>query len=601
MAYQINRTNGSILTTVPDGQIDNLSTDLTFVGKNYSGFGESINENFVKLLENFSDVNPPANPIKGQIWFDSSLLTLKVYNGIEFVPISSATVSNTVPLGIGSGDLWYDSVGKQLFLYDGTRLVLVGPEYSASQGISGFKVETIFDELNQARIITYLYVGGSVLGIFSKDTFTPKTLITGFPSELQAGFTAINNPDLKFVVTATNSEQLAGLSAAAYVRKDQPNIVLGEFSIQNDQGLTIGEEGKVNLLLTDGNLSIVNSNDSKTVSVGVRRNDVLETAMLVNSSLRQVDFYLEHNSSTVRMGGNLIVRGDLSVQGETTFVNEETIVVQDSVIQLAVPESGPPSDLVADGGGIILKGTTDHSILWDLDSAAWVSSENIDLLAGKEYRIAGTTVLTSTGLGVSITVAPGLTQVGELEELTVDNITVDGNTIASTSGDIVIESDENVDVSESKLINLADPTNDQDAATKIYVDSTVKLKPILLSVDLTDEDTADHVYIITNILDLMAPVSENVEGTEARILCSSVQHRVEPTDINSLVVTETETFTKPSGTGDAVTSISIETDADPGDPERPIITTVTSVRWIKIFRIFEMAWEYIEDREIPTP
>jgi len=601
MAYQINRTNGSILTTVPDGQIDNLSTDLTFVGKNYSGFGESINENFVKLLENFSDVNPPANPIKGQIWFDSSLLTLKVYNGIEFVPISSATVSNTVPLGIGSGDLWYDSVGKQLFLYDGTRLVLVGPEYSASQGISGFKVETIFDELNQARIITYLYVGGSVLGIFSKDTFTPKTLITGFPSELQAGFTAINNPDLKFVVTATNSEQLAGLSAAAYVRKDQPNIVLGEFSIQNDQGLTIGEEGKVNLLLTNGNLSIVNSNDSKTVSVSVRRNDVLETAMLVNSSLRQVDFYLEQDSSTVRMGGNLIVRGDLSVQGETTFVNEEIIVVQDSVIQLAVPESGPPSDLVADGGGIILKGTTDHSILWDLDSAAWVSSENIDLLAGKEYRIAGATVLTSTGLGISITAAPGLTQVGELEELTVDNITVNGNTIASTSGDIVVESAENVDVSESKLINLADPDDDQDAATKIYVDNTVKLKPILLSVDLTDEDTADHVYIITNILNLMAPVSENVEGTEARILCSSVQHRVEPTDINSLVVTETETFSKPSGTGDAVTSISVETDADPGDPDRPIITTVTSVRWIKIFRIFEMAWEYIEDREIPTP
>ena len=41
MAYTINKTDGTILATVADGQIDELSTDLTLVGKNYSGFGES--------------------------------------------------------------------------------------------------------------------------------------------------------------------------------------------------------------------------------------------------------------------------------------------------------------------------------------------------------------------------------------------------------------------------------------------------------------------------------------------------------------------------------------------------------------------------------
>ena len=114
MAYTINKTDGTILATVADGQIDELSTDLTLVGKNYSGFGESINENFVKLLENFSSSRQPTRPIRGQIWFDVSELKLKVYSGTGFVPVSSATISNQQPLNLGVGDLWFNDLAKQL-------------------------------------------------------------------------------------------------------------------------------------------------------------------------------------------------------------------------------------------------------------------------------------------------------------------------------------------------------------------------------------------------------------------------------------------------------------------------------------------------------
>ena len=76
MAYLINKSDGTILTTVSDGQIDDLSTDLTFIGKNYSGFGEALNENFVKLLENFAGVTRPSRPVRGQIWFDVTELKL---------------------------------------------------------------------------------------------------------------------------------------------------------------------------------------------------------------------------------------------------------------------------------------------------------------------------------------------------------------------------------------------------------------------------------------------------------------------------------------------------------------------------------------------
>ena len=69
MAYQINKTDGTVVATVADGQIDTLSTDLTLIGKNYSGFGEALNENFIKLLENFSSSTRPTHPTRGQIKF----------------------------------------------------------------------------------------------------------------------------------------------------------------------------------------------------------------------------------------------------------------------------------------------------------------------------------------------------------------------------------------------------------------------------------------------------------------------------------------------------------------------------------------------------
>ena len=132
MAYQINKTDGTIVATVADGQVDQLSTDLTLIGKNYSGFGEALNENFIKLLENFASTTRPTHPIRGQIWFDVAELKLKVYSGTGFQPVSSATISNTQPSNLGVGDLWFNDVDRQLYFFDGTNTILLAPAYSAS-------------------------------------------------------------------------------------------------------------------------------------------------------------------------------------------------------------------------------------------------------------------------------------------------------------------------------------------------------------------------------------------------------------------------------------------------------------------------------------
>ena len=147
MAYVINLTNGQQLTTVEDGTIDQ-STTIKLVGKNYAGYGEIQNENFVHLMESFSSGNSPANPLSGQIWFDSTESKLKVYSGTAFVPVSSATIANSQPTTLGVGDLWFNDTAKQLYFFDGTSTILLGPAYSDAQGTSGLIVTSILDTLN---------------------------------------------------------------------------------------------------------------------------------------------------------------------------------------------------------------------------------------------------------------------------------------------------------------------------------------------------------------------------------------------------------------------------------------------------------------------
>src|SRR6056300_1176415 len=216
MAYQINKTDGTIVATVADGQVDSISTDITLIGKNYSGFGEALNENFIKLLENFSSTTQPVNPIKGQIWFDGTENKLKVYSGTAFVPVSSATISNTQPSTLGVGDLWFNDTDKQLYFFDGDDTILLGPSYSESQGRSGFIVSSILDTLNQTRVITSLYNNGVLLGIFSKDAFTPKNAIAGYSGSIGIGFNQGTISGIKFNVTATNSDNLGSIAATTY-------------------------------------------------------------------------------------------------------------------------------------------------------------------------------------------------------------------------------------------------------------------------------------------------------------------------------------------------------------------------------------------------
>jgi len=105
MSYKLNKTDGSLLVDLVDGVLDTTTTDISLIGKNYSGFGEAFNENLIRLLENFARSTAPTRPLTGQIWYDTSEQRLKVYNGEEFRTSGGPIVANSQPSNIVAGDL----------------------------------------------------------------------------------------------------------------------------------------------------------------------------------------------------------------------------------------------------------------------------------------------------------------------------------------------------------------------------------------------------------------------------------------------------------------------------------------------------------------
>lgn len=609
MAYQINKTDGTILATVADGQIDDLSSDLTLIGKNYSGFGESINENFVKLLENFSNTAAPEHPVRGQIWFDVTESKLKVYNGNGFVPVSSATIATTQPLNLGVGDLWFNSTDKQLYFYDGTNTILLGPDYSVSQGLSGLRVSNILDSLNQNRVVTFLYNNGVLLGIFSKDAFTPKIPIEGFTGSIIPGFNAGSLAGLKFDVTVTDSDALGGAAASSYVRNDTSNIINGQLILTSNLGLIIGDANQGQFLVQTGDLTVANIASNKDITLIVRKDVNPENAIKIRSATRVVDIYEGYADSQVEIGGSAVVSGDLTVRGSLTIndgslttVKTTELLVEDKVIVLGeTGDSSYNTDTAANRGGIILKGNDSKEFLWIYQGAgtgeandAWNSSEHINLV-DKEYKIDGVTVLSKTALGATITSIPGVTSFGAQTELTVDDFYLNDNIIQVTAPNTDLELDIDgtgtLKLNGSKITDLpdgssnayADYSNDTDAASKGYVDYSIQGQPIVLSMDISDGISNSG---IAAFIEQVAPAANYRNGTIAKVLCSFLVNGTTTLNLNPLINLSTATFNTPSGTAPAVTNVTISpaTVAAPG---------LSVSRTVKTFQITSGSWGFV--------
>ena len=165
MSYKLNKSDGSLLVDLVDGQLDTTTTDISLIGKNYSGFGESLNENLIKMLENFAKSSAPSNPLIGQLWYDTATQRVKVYDGVGFRTSGAPSVQPASPTGMVAGDLWIDSDDNQLYFYDGSQLELAGPIYTTAQKKTGPEVVTLIDTFNNSQIVIKWNIAGTTVGV----------------------------------------------------------------------------------------------------------------------------------------------------------------------------------------------------------------------------------------------------------------------------------------------------------------------------------------------------------------------------------------------------------------------------------------------------
>ena len=553
MAYKINKTDGTLLVDLVDGKIDSDTIDLTLIGRNTTGYGEVMNENFVKILENFAGSSEPEQPMRGQVWYDTSDGRLKVFDGTVFRSTDTTVVSRTQP-NLLSGDVWIDSGNKQIYFSDGIDVILAGPIYTVSQQKTGTEPITIVDKFGQNKTVIRYMIGGSPVLLISKEDFVAAntdeniTQLIGFTTTIKAGITISSTyaDDFEFYGNAQSTSRLQDADNTEYTPSDfvfrAPTDESQEqkiASVLHLAGVVYFSENKdikidydpINVSTGTAVFSVERSNRDFVLRV----NDAGATIepIFVDTSERNIGFWNSEPDTAVHIGssGNrkdLKISGNLIVEGDTTTLETQNLRVEDKLIELAVTEDSSTQLSLAqmDDSGLIIRGGpinyTDQEKAWTWRNAtnAWSSTTHIDVPSGFVYKIGGTEILSTDTLANSVTSATGLTQVGTLISLDVDNFNFNSSTMTvstalelTTGGDITI-------TNGNKILNVGTPDVSDDpntAATKEYVDNSKLDADEHLSVDVSGLSNAQIADVIE---DLIPAITKNT-GVYCRVHCVS--------------------------------------------------------------------------------
>lgn len=302
MAYQLDRFNGTFLVNVDDGSIETNSTDLRFVGKNYAGYGEVQNENFLHLLENFANTTPPPKVISGQIWYDNANKKLKFYDGTRFRVAGGAEIGTTAPSGLAIGEFWWDTSAKQLYTWTGVDFVLIGPEASPDLGSASAISQVVKDITGGNHTILKLIAGGKTIGIINTDEqFTLNSTLNPIEdfSLIRKGFnlvrtnaSGVSSDGFAYWGSASNSLRLGGIEANQFVQKGDVTF---------DQEISFKDPG---FQLGDGNdLRVRVENNDEVIFENRLGNDITFRISLSPVDKRNVGVF---NSNGIDPGDNLV-------------------------------------------------------------------------------------------------------------------------------------------------------------------------------------------------------------------------------------------------------------------------------------------------------
>lgn len=318
MAYTINLTNGTVLTTIADGTVNDSSTALTLIGKNYSGYGTYLNDNLVHLLENFSDDNPPTTPLTGQLWWDTAG-NLNVYTGSRFVNLAAVTSSTSQPAGPKTGNQWWNTTSNQFNVYNGSSWTLVGPAFASNGGT--IISESITDSNATTHSVLAVNVGTTRISIVSKDSaFTPAVAIAGFPT-IRPGFNMVTSAGLAGATywgTASDASQLGNVAAANYARTDIAETFDSTVTINNNSGLTVGTGNNFTAQISGNIVQLVNNVNSADMSFRVNIGGTTANAIAISGATGAVTIPNALVVSGSVTGATGIYSGNVAVGGVTS-------------------------------------------------------------------------------------------------------------------------------------------------------------------------------------------------------------------------------------------------------------------------------------------
>ena len=463
MSYTLKLTNGKVLLTLPDQQSDRVSTSLTLIGKNVNAYGTDINQNYIRILENFANSTAPNAPLIGQLWYDTNAQTLKIYTrNNQFKTVGAPVISASEPLTLGVGEFWYDTTAEQMkFKADSNTMVVVGPQFDASAGKSGWVNQTIYDTSNNSQTVVSLYSNDVLMGVLTSQPIAVRadyTTATAGMSTLGVGFNAVSTfaYETKWIGTALKANYLVDINSGVqsspsdFIRDIPGGLVsideAASVSIRTD--FTVGpfDNFRINSRDSWDSVYLRSEGTNKDLRLEVNSNAPYSgkgSAVIIKGTNNCVGFFNDNPQYDVDVKGDVRIDGNLLVNGSSTFITSQDLKVIDRNISLG--ETTNPDDTTANGGGIILRSLNrDKEIRWYNSTTdntytgtpnTWVVTDNLELpFINSAYYIYGDKVLDRTSLGVQVKSAPGLTEIGSLASLNVGTIAITTSANTTTIG-----------------------------------------------------------------------------------------------------------------------------------------------------------------------
>ena len=375
MAYTINKTDGTVVATITDGTVDN-STTLSLFGKSFSGFGEALNENLVKLLENAASTSAPTAPLKGELWFDTSTNQIKVYDGTSFKPTGGAKSSTSLPTSPSAGDLWLDATNDQVFVYTGDsrshqindEWELLGPAFTASQTESGWKIETLASSGGN-KVVSSMFAGATRVAILSKETFTPSATQTGFAS-IKAGLTLNSTLGAVFEgssteassidVSSTSNTSGTVIAGGNFLRADANDTTTGALTVDNDTGVIVGGAQELTISVSSNDVTLAQTSQDKDLKFTVNDGGSTKTPIQLVGS-----------TGGITLTGDVSITGNLNITGEYNSSVSNVSTYDDAFIKVNSGNNEVDAGLIAETSD-----TDDARLFYDVSENHWSAGQN---------------------------------------------------------------------------------------------------------------------------------------------------------------------------------------------------------------------------------